>query len=161
IAEVYPPQLPDLFHGSQLVVLGRYSGSGHAAIKLTGSVGKDTREFVYEVKFADKTDDDRAFVEDLWARRKVGYLLDPVRTNREKKEVVDEVRALARRHAITPPYPSSLIAPDAPAPVAGGGGRPAETAPPSPVAAVPPGLGGLGVPGGPAPDVASFARRVQ
>ena len=26
--EIYPPQLPDLFHGSQLVVLGRYSGKG-------------------------------------------------------------------------------------------------------------------------------------
>src|SRR5262245_1207337 len=65
ISEVYPPQLPDLFHGSQLVVLGRYTGSGHAAVRLTGSVGKDTREFVYEVKFADQTDDERAFVEDL------------------------------------------------------------------------------------------------
>src|SRR5207253_1435395 len=40
LAEVYPPQLPDLFHGSQLVVLGRYTGQGHAAIKLTGNVGK-------------------------------------------------------------------------------------------------------------------------
>ena len=42
-SEVYPPQLPDLFHGSQLVVLGRYHGTGPAAIKLTGTVGKETR----------------------------------------------------------------------------------------------------------------------
>src|SRR5205823_6430633 len=28
LLEVYPPQLPDLFHGEQLVVLGRYSGLG-------------------------------------------------------------------------------------------------------------------------------------
>src|SRR6185295_13615519 len=34
--EVYPPQLPDLFFGSQLVVLAKYSGSGAAAVKLTG-----------------------------------------------------------------------------------------------------------------------------
>ena len=27
-SEVYPPQLPDLFHGGQLVVLGRYTGKG-------------------------------------------------------------------------------------------------------------------------------------
>ena len=26
--DIYPQQLPDLFHGSQLVVLGRYSGNG-------------------------------------------------------------------------------------------------------------------------------------
>src|SRR5262249_26008856 len=63
--EVYPPQLPDLFHGSQLVVLGRYDGKGHAAIKLTGQVGKETREYVYEVSFVDKTTEDKPFVEDL------------------------------------------------------------------------------------------------
>src|SRR5206468_2059425 len=31
IREVYPPKLPDLFHGQQLVVIGRYEGSGPAA----------------------------------------------------------------------------------------------------------------------------------
>ena len=60
LSEVYPPQLPDLFHGSQLVVLGRYTGKGHAAVKLTGNVGKETKEFVYEVNFADKTGDDKS-----------------------------------------------------------------------------------------------------
>ena len=37
-SEVYPPELPDLFHGGQLVVLGRYSGKGPAAIKLSGAL---------------------------------------------------------------------------------------------------------------------------
>jgi Ca-activated chloride channel family protein len=123
ISEVYPPQLPDLFHGTQLVVLGRYSGKGHAAIKLTGSIGKESREFVYEVNFPDKTNDERAFVEDLWARRKVGYLLDQIRANGEKKELVDEVVALAKRYGITTPYTSYLIVPDAPVPVAAGGAK--------------------------------------
>src|SRR6516164_8721123 len=59
LAEVYPPQLPDLFHGSQLVVLGRYTGNGHAAIKLSGNVGKETREFVYEINFPAKTGEDK------------------------------------------------------------------------------------------------------
>src|SRR6266542_757543 len=118
IAEVYPPQLPDLFHGTQLVVLGRYSGKGHAAIKLTGSVGKLDKEFVYEVNFPDKTKDDKSFVEDLWARRKVGYMLDQIRVNGSKKELVDEVVVLAKRYGITTPYTSYLIVPDAPVPVA-------------------------------------------
>ncbi len=112
--EVYPPQLPDLFHGSQLVVLGRYNGKGHAAITLTGTVGMESKEFVYEVNFADKTTDDKAFVEDLWARRKVGYLLDQIRLNGEKKELVDEVVTLAKRYGITTPYTSYLLVPDGP-----------------------------------------------
>jgi Ca-activated chloride channel family protein len=120
--EVYPPQLPDLFHGQQLIVLGRYSGKGPAAVRLTGTVGKDGKEFAYDVTFPDKTGDEKAFVEEIWARRKVGYLLDQIRLNGEKKELVDEVVALAKKYGITTPYTSYLIVPDGPLPVAGGPG---------------------------------------
>jgi Ca-activated chloride channel homolog len=118
LSEVYPPQLPDLFHGTQLVVLGRYTGKGHVAIKLNGNVGKDAKEFVYEVTFPEKTVEDKGFVEDLWARRKVGYLLDQIRVNGQKKELVEEVVTLAKRYGITTPYTSYLVVPDAPIPVA-------------------------------------------
>lgn len=117
LVEVYPPELPDLFHGDQLVVLGRYQGSGPVAIKLTGTVGMESKEFVYEMDFQGKTAD-KNFVEDLWARRKVGYLLDQIRLNGEKKELVDEVTTLAKKYGITTPYTSFLIVPDAPTPVA-------------------------------------------
>jgi Ca-activated chloride channel family protein len=119
LSEVYPPQLPDLFHGTQLVVLGRFTGTGHAAIKLTGNVGKDTREFVYEIAFPEKTGADKNFVEDLWARRKVGYLLDQIRLNGEKKELKDEVVTLAKKYGITTPYTSYLIVPDTVVPLLG------------------------------------------
>ena len=65
--EVYPTQLPDLFHGNQLVVLGRYAGDGDSVIVLTGRVGDETRELVYEVSFPPRTTDEKGFVEDLWA----------------------------------------------------------------------------------------------
>jgi Ca-activated chloride channel family protein len=118
LEEVYPPQLPDLFHGGQLVVLGRYSGKGHAAVTLSGTVGMEAKDFVYEVNFADKTNDEKGFVEHLWARRKVGYLLDQIRANGEKKELVEETVALAKKYGIATPYTSYLIVPDAPVPVA-------------------------------------------
>jgi Ca-activated chloride channel family protein len=121
LSEVYPPQLPDLFHGTQLVVLGRYTGDGKAKVTLTGKVGKESRSFVYDTNFIDKSADDKIFVEDLWARRKVGYLLDQIRMNGEKKELVDEVVTLAKRYGITTPYTSYLVVPDGPGIVAGGG----------------------------------------
>jgi Ca-activated chloride channel family protein len=120
--EVYPPQLPDLFHGGQLVVLGRYTGQGPAAVTLSGTVGKDARDFVYEVRFPDRTNEERSFVEHLWGRRKVGYLLDQIRANGEKKELVDEVVALAKKYGIATPYTSYLIVPDGPMPVAANAG---------------------------------------
>jgi Ca-activated chloride channel family protein len=148
--DTYPPELPDLFHGEQLVVMGRYTGSGATAIKLTGKVGKETKEFVYELSMAERTDDAREFVEQLWARRKVGYLLDQIRLNGEKKELKDEVTALAKKYGITTPYTSYLIVPDVPLPGASpgtpGSGRPTAGGPGSAGRMVPPGLapGGAG-----------------
>ena len=145
-------QLPDLFHGGQIVVMGRYNGKGPSAIRLTGKVGMETKEFVYELTFPEKTKDDREFVEHLWARRKVGYLLDQIRINGEKKELKDEIIALAKRYGITTPYTSWLIVPDGVMPVAGPGG-----ARPRPVAAAPGLLRGEGK----ALPVVEFARQNQ
>src|SRR5205807_2557532 len=127
----------------------RYSGKGPTAITLTGSVGKEEKEFVYETTLADKTNDDKSFVEHLWARRKVGFMLDQIRANGEKKELVDEVVSLAKKYGITTPYTSYLIVPDGVTPIVnpfpgprprpfpirggfGGGGPPAALAPHAP-----------------------------
>jgi len=170
--EIYPPQLPDLFWGSQLVVLGKYSGDGPGAVKLTGQVGMETKEFAYDVTFPSRTTDDKDFVENLWARRKVGFLLDQIRQNGEQKELMDEVLTLAKKYGIATPYTSFLVVPDAPMPVLTGPGGPRPQQPgSSPTAAVPPGLfapefgairGGAGGGGGFKPvNVEEFARRVQ
>src|SRR5262249_27517921 len=50
-----------------------------------------------------------AFVEHLWARRKVGYLLDQMRANGEKPELVDETKSLAKKYGIVTPYTTYLI----------------------------------------------------
>lgn len=151
LEEVYPPQLPDLFHGGQLVVFGRYSGQGAAAITLHGVMGKESRDYVYETNFAPKTGAERDFVEHIWARRKVGYILDQIRSNGEKKELMDELLALAKKYSIATPYTSHLIVPDAAMPVANaserrGGGRDRNM----PLPGVPSsGAGGPGMPGMP------------
>jgi Ca-activated chloride channel family protein len=189
--DIYPPQLPDLYHGGQLTVLGRYSGQGHAAITLSGTVGQDRRTFVYEVPFPERTDSERNFVEQLWARRKVGYLLDQIRANGEKRELVDETIALAKRYGIATPYTSYLVVPDGPVPVVhpwhrrghggptplGAGGMPGMQGPGlglSQGQGFGGGIGGFGGSGGlggslrgpvpsdrPAPKVIDFAQQVQ
>jgi Ca-activated chloride channel family protein len=171
IYETYPTQMPDLFYGSQLVVLGKYTGRGAAAIKITGQVGKETRDFAYDVTFPDRTTDDRDFVENLWARRKVGFLLDQIRVNGEQKELMDELMVLAKKYGIATPYTSFLVVPDAPMPVVGlpptnPSQRPVATGPggPVPPGLYDPGFGGKGGGGGVAPKpapVADYARRVQ
>lgn len=161
--EIYPPKLPDLFHGTQLVVIGRYSGQGHTAVKLTGKVGGETREFVYEVTFPEKTDAGKEFVEPLWARRKVGYLLDQIRANGEQKELVEEVTAIARKYGIATPYTSYLVVPDGPMPVVpptrlpgSGPGGPVPL--PGPIGGFGGGAAGGGAAGGRALKVEDFAK---
>ncbi len=152
LSEMYPVQLPDLFFGGQLVLFGRYSGDGHAAIKLSGMLGTEQKEIVYELDFADKTENNRNFVEQLWARRKVGYLLDQIRVNGESKEVVDDVTKLAKKYGIATPYTSYLVVPDAVMPVAQNFDRKLMVMPPPGAGG---GFGGFGggmggMPGGPA-----------
>jgi Ca-activated chloride channel family protein len=163
IHEIYPPKLPDLFSGTQLVVIGRYSGSGHSAIKLSGMVGKEKQEFVYELNFPEKTQSDtgKDFVEPLWARRKVGYLLDQIRVNGEKKELIEEVVSLAKRYGIATPYTSYLVVPDSVMPVVPPTRLPGGPGTPVPFPAPPVAGGGFGAAPGLAPGAGGKPMKVE
>ena len=45
VADLYPAPLPDLFVGSQLVVVGRYRSTGATTITLKGMVNGQTQQF--------------------------------------------------------------------------------------------------------------------
>ncbi len=159
VSDMYPQQLPDLFHGTQLVVFGRYTGKGHTGIKLTGQIGKQTKVFDYEIKFGEKTDGNQGFVEDLWARRKVGHLLDQIRVQGPNKEVVEEVIQLAKRYGIATPYTSYLLVPDGPPPVLGGLPRPPIGLPKGKHPGVPQALAPAGGAGAAPIPLADFAKQ--
>jgi Ca-activated chloride channel family protein len=111
--DVLPKKLPDLFKGSQLIVMGRFRNDGHSALTLTGLVGKDAKRFVYEGAFP-KEQRENDFIPRLWATRKIGFLLDQIRLGGERKELVDEVIALSKRYGIVTPYTSYLVTEDTP-----------------------------------------------
>ena len=108
-SKLYPAQLPDLFKGDQLVVTGRYTGSGEVEAKLTGIANGREQIFTYKVKFNDSSND---YVARLWATRRVGFLLDEVRLHGETNELRDEATDLARRYGIVTPYTAYLIVED-------------------------------------------------
>jgi Ca-activated chloride channel family protein len=108
-SKLYPAQLPDLFKGDQLVVTGRYTGSGEVEAKLTGIANGREQTFTYKVKFNDSSNN---YVARLWATRRVGFLLDEIRIHGETNELRDEVTDLARRYGIVTPYTAYLIVED-------------------------------------------------
>ena len=109
--DMYPKKLPDLFRGTQLLVLGRYKNPAHTAIRLKGEVNGAPKEFVYEESFPEVSAEND-FVERLWATRKVGYLLDEIRLHGENKELKDEVLRLSKEYGIMTPYTSYLVLED-------------------------------------------------
>ncbi|HPD17900.1 MAG TPA: VIT domain-containing protein [Planctomycetota bacterium] len=109
-ADVYPKALPDLFRGTQLVLLGRFQGGGAKAIKLSGTVAGKPQEFVYETTFAETAEN--GFLPRLWAVRKVAYLLDEIRLRGKNKELEDEIVKLGKQYGIVTPYTSFLVVED-------------------------------------------------
>ncbi|MCE9637926.1 MAG: VIT and VWA domain-containing protein [Planctomycetes bacterium] len=108
---VHPAKLPDLFHGAEMLVAGRYAIGGNAVIRVSGRVRGQPVEIVEEVKFPE-AEARHEFLPRLWAVRRVGFLLDEIRLRGESAEVKDEVVRLAKRFGIVTPYTSYLILED-------------------------------------------------
>src|SRR5260221_7206766 len=101
--------LPDLFAGSQLVVVGRYRDQGTATVTLTGLFNGQTQTYTYKnLAFPDNAGG-QAFIPRLWATRKIGVLLNQIRLNGQTPELVDSVVRLSVRYGIITPYTSYLI----------------------------------------------------
>ena len=111
VQQMYPQPLPDIFNGDQVVVAGKFKGSGPVSIELSGLYGKTKKSIVHEVSFP-KSSAEHDFIPRLWAMRRVGWLLDEIRLRGENAELRDEVTELARRYGIVTPYTAYLILED-------------------------------------------------
>lgn len=106
--DVYPRVLPDLFKGSQLLMIGRYMGEGPVSVEVTGNVEKKTKHF--ELKNFMLTEDvSFNFLPRLWATRRIGYLLEEIRLQSAQTELIEEVKRLGIKFGIVTPYTSFLV----------------------------------------------------
>jgi len=107
-SQVYPRVLPDLFKGSQLVLVGKYRGRGPVSVVLTGRSGKEEKRFVLEGRPL-VAGDSFNFLPRLWATRRIGYLLEEIRLQGSNQELADEIRHLGLKYGIVTPYTSFLV----------------------------------------------------
>jgi Ca-activated chloride channel family protein len=108
VEDTYPYPLPDLFAGTQLVLVGRYREGGDTTITLEGEVNDRLQSFEYDdIHFRDRGGDE--LIPRLWATRKIGYLLSQIRLHGESRELVDEIVDLSVRYGIITPYTSFLV----------------------------------------------------
>jgi Ca-activated chloride channel homolog len=108
---IYPRGIPDVFRGSQVTLIGRYSNPDDlksVQLRLTGRSGGVTRSYTYtNLSFPLRTDANE-YLPRLWATRRVGWLMEQVRSNGEQKELRDEIVDLGTRYGIVTPYTSYL-----------------------------------------------------
>jgi Ca-activated chloride channel family protein len=114
VEEIYPPNPPDLFSGTQLTLTGRYrlpdAEAGRTTVILSGYVNNRFKDFSYRVDFNPDRDQQRNhFIPRLWAARKIGYLLSQIRLHGENSEWVDAIIQLSIRYGIITPYTSFLV----------------------------------------------------
>lgn len=109
VYDVYPTALGDLFTGSQMTVAGRYRKAGPATIVLSGQGGTRELAFEYPVEFGGGGSEGVSFVRQLWAGRKIAFLLEEIRLRGEKPELKTEVISLSKEYGIMTPYTSYLV----------------------------------------------------
>ena len=109
-----PSELPDLFAGSQLLIAGRYTGSGPVTARLTGTVGGKPVSYALATTLpavADTND----FLPRLWATRKIGTCWTPSACARptdggqDDPELVSEIVRLSKEYGVVTPYTSFLV----------------------------------------------------
>ncbi|MBA3806033.1 MAG: trypsin, partial [Acidobacteria bacterium] len=108
---VYPRNLPDLFKGTQIALIGRYRNAvdlNPVRLSLTGRTGSRAQTFYYENQRFPLRTEKNDFLPRLWATRRVGWLMEQIRTNGEQRELRDEVVDLGTRYGIVTPYTSYL-----------------------------------------------------
>lgn len=108
---LYPRKTPDLFRGTQLTLIGRYKNDTdlrNITLRLTGKTDRETRNFSYENLNFPLRAEENNFLPRLWATRRVGWLMEQIRTNGEQKELKDEIVDLGTRYGIVTPYTSYL-----------------------------------------------------
>ncbi|MEK6256223.1 MAG: hypothetical protein N2C13_02755, partial [Chloroflexota bacterium] len=114
VYDLYPQPLPDLFSGSQIVVVGRYRDGGTETVTLQGMVNQELQTFTFDEQTF--RHDSRLSGKDtletlprLWATRKIGYLLTQVRLQGPDQETIDQIVQLSIRYGIVTPYTSYLV----------------------------------------------------
>lgn len=120
LRELMPGELPDVFEGDQIVVLGQYARAGDLRLKLEGEQHGKKVAFEFDASTKNATVRN-AHVARLWARAKIAMMIDEIRQagasggvgEARMKELTDEIVRLSTKWGILTEYTSFLATPEA------------------------------------------------
>src|SRR6185503_18951194 len=80
-----------------------------AKVTISGKVGNEEKKFDFPASFVEKSSDQAfAFVEKLWAMRRIGEIIDELDLKGTNDELIKELVGLSTKHGILTPYTSFL-----------------------------------------------------
>jgi uncharacterized protein YegL/competence protein ComGC len=113
ITEMYPKQLPNLYHGQQIALAGRFNKIYRPELTLKGKVNGVDKVFPVEANF-NQASDRNAFVSKNWAQLKANFLqreIDALGHNEAKKQ---EIIELSKKYQFLTKYTSFVAVSDTP-----------------------------------------------
>ncbi|HEX5004269.1 MAG TPA: VWA domain-containing protein, partial [Gemmatimonadales bacterium] len=108
LVDMQPAQLPDLFYGEELVVFGRYHGTGTGNVVIEGERNGRRERFTAQAQFTARQPDN-GFVAPLWASRRIGELTRTARLEGASPAIIEEIRQLGLRYGLLTEYTSFLV----------------------------------------------------
>jgi len=111
VSDVLPDTLPDLFHGSEVTLVGKYAGPGRLGVTVSGQRGGQAERYTAEFAMPAETSAN-GFVPTLWATRQIGYLQDTIRLEGEHPALVKELVDLSRKFGIMTGFTAFLATQD-------------------------------------------------
>lgn len=106
--DLTPGTLPDLFFGEEMVVFGRYHGTGRGRVIIEGERNGRRERFTAEANFPGVSSANE-FIPKLWASRRIGDLTRQIRLEGASDGLIREVRDLGLRYGILTEYTSYLV----------------------------------------------------
>jgi Ca-activated chloride channel family protein len=108
VDRVYPNPLPDLYHGGQVTLFGRFDANASGFVTVRGQAGRESVSLRFPADYAPVDEADRSFIAHLWAARRVDDLLAQIETGGINNDNMTELMALATEWNIVTPYTSYL-----------------------------------------------------
>jgi Ca-activated chloride channel homolog len=108
LSQSHPSRLPDLFYGEELVLFGRYQGSGNGRLVISGERNGRRERVVVQASFA-RAEMENDFIPRLWAARQIGELTRQIRLEGASADLITQVRELGLRYGILTEYTSYLV----------------------------------------------------
>ena len=114
VTSMFPRQVPSLYKGGEMNIVGMYTLPGNMSEKISIYVNGTTTtgEVQYVHSFNHEEPGKHSFLPRIYATRAVGELLQDIKQNGETTQKVDAVTYYGKRYGIETPYTSLTIQED-------------------------------------------------